>query len=478
MAMVKRNLKNKPIKATPKPAMMVERVIRLPYNFAPRDYQIPVYEALDRGIKRAVMVWHRRAGKDLTALNYAVKSAYQRVGIYYHFLPTYSQGKKIVWDGMDREGRRFLDYIPKEIISNKNDSEMKLRLKNGSIYQVVGVDNIDSIVGTNPIGCIFSEYSLQNPQAWSLVRPILLENGGWALFCYTPRGKNHGFQLYEMARKNPKTWYCSRLAITDTFREDGRPVFLASDVEQEVAQGMDADLAQQEYYVSFEGPLQGSYYGKQLNATEKEGRIGNVPWEPNVQVDTWWDLGIGDAMAIWFTQSVHNEIRVIDYLEASGEGLQYYAKELRAKDYVYGRHGFPHDAEVRELGTGKSRKEVAESLGIKPIDIVPKLPVEDGIGAVRAILARCWFDAKKCDQGLNALRSYTKEWDEKAKCWKDRPAHDWSSHGADSFRYFAVGHREKRSMERPQTQAIMDFEPLTYTTQEPRVEVVSEWNAF
>jgi hypothetical protein len=415
--------------------------VHLPHHYEARDYQRPFFAAMKEGKKRAVLTWHRRSGKDKTALNFLIPEAMKRVGIYYHLFPTYNQGEKIIWDGIDKAGFKFLDHFPRELVLGKNETEMKIKLANGSIYQIVGTDNFNRIVGPNPIGCIFSEYALQDPRAWDLIRPILRENDGWAVFCFTPRGKNHGFKLYEMARKNP-AWFSQFLTVDQTVH-DGRRVFTQADIDAEIAEGMDEDLVQQEFYCSWTGMTQGSYYGKLLEEAEKAGRIGRVPWEPQIRVDTWWDLGIGDYMAIWFTQAIAKEIRVIDYFQDSGEGLEYYAKELDKKPYVYGTHNAPHDIEVRELGTGKSRLEVAEKLGIK-FEVVPDIGKAEGIQAVRTILPRCWFDAEKCERGLDALRSYSKKWDEERKCFKDSPNEDWSSHAADGFRYFGVGFKEPK----------------------------------
>lgn len=425
-------------------------MITIPHKFTPRKYQLPLLSAMDRGIKRAVWIAHRRAGKDKTLLNFTIKKMFERVGTYYYLLPTYAQAKKIIWDGIDGSGVKFLDHFPAEIIKSVNNTDMKIELVNGSVFQLIGTDKIDSIMGTNPVGCVFSEYSLQNPQAWDLIRPILRENGGWAVFNYTPRGKNHGYDLYQMARNNPE-WFCQILTIRDTQKEDGSPIISEVDIESERAEGMDEDLIQQEYYCSFTAAVTGAYYAKQIQQAEDDGRICRVPYDPKITVDTWWDLGVGDATVIWFTQTVGKEIHVIDYYENNGEGLPHYAKYLQSLPYVYGTHNAPHDIEARELGTGKSRLETARTLGID-FKVVANLGVDDGIEAVRGILSRCWFDVDKCKRGLHALREYRKEYDEKKKVFKSYPCHDWSSHTADGFRYFAVGYREavKLSEYKPQ----------------------------
>lgn len=417
--------------------------ITLPHKFKPRDYQKNLWNEFPNNKRRAAWIVHRRGGKDKTAFNIMVKEAHKRVGIYYYFFPTYAQGKKVLWDGIDKEGFKTLDHIPKELIISKNDTEMKIKLRCGSIIQVVGTDKFDSIMGTNPVGCVFSEYSLQDPAAWDFIRPILKENDGWALFIYTPRGANHGKDLKEMAEQN-ENWFFELLDITKTRDFDGRPIMTKEDVQEEIRQGMDADVAEQEFFCSFEGAKQGSYYSQQMKDMESSGRISNGMYEPTLPVYTYWDLGIDDSMSITFMQFLGKELRAIDYFETSGEGLEFYSKHLKDLPYTYEEHFWPHDGEVRELGTGKTRKETAESLGIKPITIVPRpLKKEDGIQAIRSILPRVWMDKTKCKRLIDCLKNYSKEWDEKRKVWKPTPKHDWSSHGNDSFQTFALGFKER-----------------------------------
>lgn len=428
--------------------------VRVPHRYRPRAYQRPFLAAmkerwdpkaeswLDEGVLRAVLIWHRRSGKDKSLLNFVIKQMFVRVGAYYYFFPTYKQGKKILWKGVDRAGMKFLDHFPPEVVAAKNETDMLIETVNGSIFQVIGTDKIDSIVGTNPVGCVFSEYALQDPQAWDLVRPILRENKGWAAFNFTPRGRNHGWSLYKMAKDNPE-WFSSLLTVRDTCREDGSPVITDADIQAERDEDMPEELIQQEYFCSFDAGIQGAYYGQAMQRAEEEDCITGVPHEPSLPVDTWWDLGMDDSMSIWFSQTAGREVRLIDYYENNGYGLEHYAKHLQGLPYVYGTHYFPHDGKVRELGTGKSRIEVAEELGLRPIETVPMLPVNDGIDAARRILNRCWFDSKKCERGIDALKSYHKEWDEKKKVFKNKPLHDWSSHAADAFRMLGVGYRDK-----------------------------------
>ena len=424
--------------------------IQVPDNWRPRDYQLDLWKYLENGGKRAVAVWHRRAGKDLLSVNWCVTAALKRKGLYWHLLPTYNQGRKIVWDGMTRDGRSFLEHFPKELWANVNNTDMRLELKNGSIYQVVGTDNVDRLVGSNPVGVVFSEYSLQDPRAWDLVRPILAENGGWAVFIYTARGRNHGYDLFNMANRNER-WFCQRLSVDDT------AVLNQEAIDEEREAGMPEELIQQEFYCSFDAPLVGSYYGSLMAKALAEERIKNVPYEPRLEVHTSWDLGMGDSTAIIWFQQFGNEYRIIDYYENQGEGIPHYVKIVREKDYIYGRHIAPHDIKVREMGTGKSRFEVARDLGLR-FDICPNIQIDDGIEAARSIIPRCYFDEKKCTILVEALRQYRKDYDEKNKVYKNRPLHDWSSHGADAFRYLALGTRDTNK----NRQSFPDFADSNY----------------
>lgn len=410
--------------------------ITIPFNFQPRDYQLPFLKAFDSGKKRLIQVWHRRTGKDKTDLNLTIREMTRVVGAYYYFFPTYNQGKKILWDGIDKDGFRYIHHFPNELIEGQvNNSEMKIKFKNGSLFQVIGTDNIDSVVGTNPRGCVFSEYSLQNPRAWSLIRPILAENGGWAVFNFTPRGKNHAYKLLKMAEQDPKNWFHETLTADDT--KILSPEILEQEQREMRAQYGDDSLFLQEFYCSFTAAILGAYYSTQYDEAEKRGRFTHVFWEPDIPVHTVWDLGISDAMVVGFWQGVNQERRLIDYVEVTGKGLPEVIKMVKEKPYVYGRHFAPHDIEVRELGTGKSRKEIAQTLGID-FEVVPNLPVIEGISLVRSFFQKLWVDKTRCEQFLEAIPQYTKEYDEDNKIFKDKPNHDWTSHAADMLRYTAV----------------------------------------
>lgn len=406
-------------------------------DWRPRDYQKPLWRYLKGGGKRAIAVWHRRAGKDTTALWWTREALFERPGLYWHMLPSLRQGRLVVWDAVDYDGRRLVDKLfPPETRkpNGLNEAEMRIDCMNGGSFMVVGSDNYNALVGANPMGIVFSEWALADPAAWEYVRPILAENNGWAAFLYTPRGRNHGWKLYDDMRRDGD-WFTELLTADDTgsISEDA--------IEAERKGGMTDAMIRQEFYCSFEAPLFGSYYADELMRADAEKRICSVPSYPEASVDTWWDLGFSDQTAIWFVQYVGHEVHLIDYYETSGEGLSHYARILKEKadkhGYVYGEHIAPHDAEWGELGTGKTRVDSAREHGIV-FRIAPKISVADGIEAVRNMLARCWFDADKCARGIECLRSYRKARDVKNDTWKDRPTHDWASHGADAARYGAV----------------------------------------
>lgn len=416
--------------------------VKLPHNYQPRGYQLKAWGALEHGTKRAVIVWHRRAGKDLMLLNRTICATQERVGVYWHVFPAAKQGRKIIWDGVTKDGRPFLDYWPAKLIAGRNATEMRLNLRNGSVWQVVGSDNYnDALIGGNPVGLVMSEYALQNPSCWNYLRPILAENDGWAAFVYTPRGKNHGHDLFEMAATNPK-WFCQRLTADDT------GAISAEAIHEERLAGMPDELIEQEFFCSFEAALVGAYYGKLMRMAIDDQRIGRVPYESQLPVETWWDLGVDDCMAIWFAQRVANEVRLIDYYENSGFGLDHYAKVLRDKPYGYSRYVLPHDIRVREMGPGaKTRLQTLKKLMGDPdpdsepthrFVVVPKQPPVERINAVRTILPRCWFDEVKCKQGIEALKQYQRAWDDANKTFKEEPLHDWTCHGADAFGHGAM----------------------------------------
>jgi phage terminase large subunit len=398
-----------------------------------------------------VAIWHRRAGKDEVCLHWTASAAHLRVGVYWHMLPEASQARKAVWDAVNPHTgkRRINEAFPVGLRESTRETDMAIRFKNGSLWQIVGSDNYNSLVGSPPVGVVFSEFALADPSAWGYLRPILAENDGWALFITTPRGRNHASTFYEAARQD-KTWFAEQLPATET------PVFTAEQLEIEHREllreyGPDDGEARyrQEYLVSFDAGVMGSYYGSLMEMAEKDKRLTTVPHDPVVPVHTAWDLGIGDATAIWCIQLVGHEIRFIDYIENSGVGLDWYARELDKRNWKWGEHILPHDAEARELGTGKSRIEVLRSLGFYRTTVVPRQSIEDGINATRMILPRAWFDLDKCRRGIQALQNYRRSWNDALRTYSDRPLHDWTSHAADGLRTFAMANVRNAGSPRP-----------------------------
>lgn len=410
--------------------------VELPFNWTPRPYQLGAWRAMDAGKKRFACVWHRRSGKDMTWINRTALEAMRRPANYYHILPIYNQGRKAVWDGKDYSGRAFLDCFPPEIIRRKSSTDMIIELVSGSQWQVVGGDNIDRIVGVNLGGVVFSEWSLMNPLAYDFLRPVLRENDAWAAFIYTPRGKNHGWDLLQMAMQNPD-WFWEVLTIEDT------GAITLADVEADRREGMDESLVQQEYYCSFSAAALGAYYGGLMESARAEGRIGAVPCTPAHAVHTAWDIGYDDMTAVWFFQFVHGFPRMIHYLENHGEGMPWYAwklKELASdRKWTYGKHFGPHDLDAHDVATGRTRKSVAADLGIN-FTVIPRIKQQsDGIEAVRALLPQAYFDEVGCKQGIRCLESYHQLYDHELKKWDDDPEHDWSSHGAKAFESLTFG---------------------------------------
>lgn len=418
--------------------------IRLPYNWQPRAYQRPAWNAWERGCKRLLLIWHRRAGKDDVALHMGAVAAHERPATYWHLLPEYKQGRKAIWNAVNpHTGKRRIDEaFPQELRANTNDQEMFIRFKSGATWQVVGSDNYNSNVGSPPAGVTFSEWALSNPSAWGYLAPILAENNGWASFITTPRGRNHVKGQLDQTRKDPK-WFTQVLDV-DTTGAISPEIVEEQRREYHALYGEDAGdaLIRQEYWCDFEAPVVGAYYAREMANAEKQGRICRVDVDPSLPVSTAWDLGYSDDTVIWFFQVLHGEVRVVDYYASHGKDIPHYADLLKAKGYRYGVHWLPHDARPQTLAAnGRSIAQQLWDLGVR-CRIGPDLSVQDGIQAARMTLNRAWFDENKCRDGLESLRQYQREWDDDRKMFRDQPRHDWTSHAADGFRYLSLVWRE------------------------------------
>lgn len=416
--------------------------INIPNGWKARPYQQKLWDYLWSGGKRAVPCWHRRAGKDDVSLHWTACAALQRVGVYWHMLPQADQARKAIWDAVNPlTGKRRIDEaFPQAIRAATRETDMFIKFVNGSTWQVVGSDNFNSLVGSPPIGAVLSEWALADPAAWAYLSPILRDNGGWALFIFTPRGRNHAHKTLLAARKT-EGWFAETLTVDDTRR------FTPADLAEERQMLIDiygeddgTSLFQQEYYCSFDAAIIGAYFAREMAKAEADGRITAVPYISDLPVMTAWDIGRSDATAIWFfQQATGGAVRVIDYYRNVGKDVTHYCGVLNGRGYAYTDHIWPHDGRQGDWSSGKTRPQIAAEHKITPRILNQENDVTDGINVARRLLGRCWFDADKCAEGLEALRSYRKEWDDKKKCFKDKPLHDWASDPADAFRYLARG---------------------------------------
>lgn len=405
----------------------------------PRNKQLPLWQYLAGGGKRAIAIWHRRFGKDELALHWASVAMHQRIGTYWHMLPQAAQARKAIWQAIDpRYGIPRIDVaFPQEIRESTNSTEMFIKARCGSTWQVVGSDNYNSLVGSPPVGVVFSEWALADPQAWAYLRPILLENNGWALFITTSRGSNHAKTMFVAAQDDPN-WFADmqRADETGIFTDEQLATELR-EYQREYGAELGRALFNQEYMCSFEGAVLGAYYGKEMQQALEAGRITSVPYDENYPVNTSWDLGVKDSTVIIYYQEIGSQIRVIDCDAFVHTGLADMVRTMNAKPYIYNQHKGPHDLNVQELGSGISRLERAQQLGVR-FTVAPNLRVIEGISAARALLSRCVFDADKCATLIEALSNYRAKWDQEKKALSKTPDHDWTSDYADSFRYYAV----------------------------------------
>ena len=398
--------------------------IVIPYK--PREHQ----KAVHKNLKRFnVLVCHRRFGKTVLCINELLKKAMQNTlprPRYYYLAPTYSMAKRTAWDYL----KEYTSVLPNVTY---HETELRADLPNGARIQLLGCERPDSLRGLYIDGVVLDEVAQMPPRLWTeIIRPALSDREGFMVAIGTPQGHNAFFDLYDYASHN-EDWYAETFKASETD--------IISELELNEAKALMPDeVYESEFECSFDSASIGSIYAKGLTKADEEKRITKVPYELGIKVNTYWDLGMADKTAIWFVQQKGSAFHIIDYFEDSGESLEYYTTVLDEKKYIYDTHYLPHDANVRELGTGVRRVETAQSLGMRT-SIVPKLSVEDGINAVRMVLSRCWFDHEKTKHGLDALRQYRWASNDRGEL-KNKTVHDWTSHSADAFRYFAVGNNQ------------------------------------
>lgn len=404
---------------------MAQEVV-IPYT--PRD-QFEAYH--DRTERWAKIVAHRRFGKTVGCLNDLIKRALCATRVqppprFAYIAPTYTQAKDVAWN--------YLKFYSAPIPGLKmSESELWIEYPNGARIRLYGADNYERMRGLYFDDVVIDEPAQFDPRAWpEVIRPTLADQQGGATFIGTPAGRDWFYKV-DLAEDGSEIADFFRL----TLKASDTGIIPAEELKS-LRSGLSEEQYAQEFECSFEAAVIGAYYGKLMRQADDDKRIAGVPHEPTAMVYTAWDLGIRDSTAIWFAQVVGREIRLVDYYEATGADLGHYVREIQQRPFLYAGHFVPHDAQAKELGTGKSRLEVLESLGLKNITVAPMHRVEDGINAVRTIIPRCWFDARKCARGIDALKLYRAEFDDKLQALKPRPVHDWTSHAADAFRYLAM----------------------------------------
>jgi hypothetical protein len=435
--------------------------VELPaHGWAPRPAQLPVWRYLEHGGKRAILHAHRRFGKDDLALHWTACAAHQRIGTYWHMLPEGEQVRKAIWEAVNPyTGRRRIDdAFPKELRDTTRENEMFIRFKSGSTWQALGSDNYRSLVGTPPIGLVFSEWSKAHPGAWAYLAPILVENGGWMIAITTPEGRNHSYAMHQMAQADP-LWFSQIITVRDNIRmceaAGVTPPITLESVEAQrreyhalFGEAAGDALIEQEYFCSFSAAILGAYWGRELSELEQAGRLCALDRIEGLPVHTAWDIGVDDAMAVWVFQHGPGFTHILDYVEASGYGFDFFTNWLRERDYVprrarngdiHGNDYVPHDAKQRMPTARGARTRIQELIELKrnPV-LVPDHKLMDRVTAGRQLLKRAWFDAERCDVGLTALRAYQAEWDAINRVFRKTPKHNWASHGSDAFGYLAI----------------------------------------
>jgi len=386
----------------------------------------------------AVLVCHRRAGKTVATIADIIRRAVMEKkenARYAYIAPYYAQAKNIAWD--------YLLRFAEPSIVKANQSELWVELVNGAKIRLFGADNPDALRGLYLDGVVLDEYADMKPRLWGeIVRPLLTDRQGWATFIGTPKGHNAFYDIYNEAQKNPN-WYVK------TLRADQSGLLPLAELEDAQAT-MSANQYEQEFLCSFEAAILGAFYGQEMRRLTDLDRITSVDYDPMFPCHTAWDLGFNDSTSIWWFQVVYGEIRVLDHHSSNGQSIPFYTMLLDQKEdqfgYKYGYHYLPHDARAKTLASGGKSiiEQISAKIDIKHLKIVPNLSLQDGIQATRLALTRAWFD-NRCEEGIECLRQYQREWDDDKKVFRDRPKHDWTSHSADAMRYLSIVWKDEDS---------------------------------
>ena len=406
---------------------MSEPILEVELDYCPRQ----VFEDFhDRQERWSVIVAHRRCGKTVLCINDLIYRALiedKEDGRYAYVAPYMSQAKTIAFD--------YLLKYSRPVMAKSNQAELWVELMNGARIRLFGADNPDALRGLYLDGVVLDEYADMKPSIFgAVIRPLLADRKGWATFIGTPKGHNAFWEVYSNATQD-NSWYVKVLRASQTGLLDQAEL-------DDAAKTMTQDQYLQEFECDFESAILGAYYGKEMRQLTDQGRIREVEYDPLFPVHTAWDLGYSDDTAIWFFQVVHGEIRCLDYHSSNGQPVAFYAGIIQSREkergYVYGTHWLPHDARAKTLSSNRSViEQLGDKIPLKSIKIAPNLKLQDGIQASRLALTRAWFD-HKCTDGIECLRQYQREYDEDKKVFRDKPRHDWTSHGADAFRYLAL----------------------------------------
>jgi hypothetical protein len=418
---------------------MTERVLEVEMDYCPRK----VFEDFhDRKERWSLIVAHRRCGKTVLCINDLIYKALmddKEDGRYAYIAPYYSQAKNIAWD--------YLVRFSQPVLRKANQSELWVELINGARIRLYGADSPDGLRGIFLDSVVLDEYADMKPSIWgAVVRPLLTDRKGSATFIGTPKGHNAFWEMYQTATASPD-WYIKVLRASQTGILDKEEL-------EDAAKTMTQDQYLQEFECDFESAILGAYFGKEMRQLTDDGRIREVEYDPLFPVHTAWDLGYSDDTAIWFFQVVHGEIRCLDYHSSNGQPVAFYAGIIQSREkergYVYGTHWLPHDARAKTLSSNRSViEQLGDKIPLKSIKIAPNLKLQDGIQASRLALTRTWFD-HKCADGIECLRQYQREYDEDKKVFRDKPRHDWTSHGADAFRYLALTWKDEAKIVDPE----------------------------
>jgi hypothetical protein len=414
----------------------LEEIIEVELDYKPREVFLEFHERKERW---AVIVAHRRCGKSTSCINELIHKALiegKEDGRYAYVAPYYSQAKNIAWD--------YLLRFSKPVMAKANQSELWVELINGARIRLFGADNADSLRGLYLDGIVLDEYADMRPRIWGeIIRPLLADRLGWAVFIGTPKGHNAFWDIYNNATKDDN-WYAKTLRASQT------GLIPKSELE-DAAKSMTQDQYLQEFECDFESAILGAYYGKEMRQLTDQGRITPIKYDPMFPLFSSWDLGYSDDTTIWTWQVVHGEIRFLDYHTSNGQSIPFYTGYIAQQEQKYNAkykyHYLPHDARAKTLASGGKSiiEQLSAKIKLECLKIVPNLSLQDGIQATRMMLLRSWFDPS-CEEGIECLRQYERAYNEDKKIFSDKPLHNWASHGADAARMAAIAWKEEAKL--------------------------------